>query len=134
VPLFPAYIDEQIRILDPNSTSKGARLNVKHVCKRGKNDVTQARHGAVTAYDLDDVVVHYDGPTGPLVRRFNNMIEIEGNPAPFSQPGDSGSLIVEGDPPHRPFAMLVGRTDANMRSIAHYFSDVESELGIELSR
>lgn len=50
--------------------------------------------GRITAFDLDNVVVNYD--TGNL--RFDNQIEIEGTGRlPFSDGGDSGSLIVNGD-------------------------------------
>jgi hypothetical protein len=48
----------------------------------------------VTAFELDDVTVQFD--IGLL--RFNNQVEIEGaGDAPFSQGGDSGSLIVDAD-------------------------------------
>jgi hypothetical protein len=52
---------------------------------------TGVRRGRVTAFDLDNVVVNYDG--GNL--RFDNQIEIEGaGPFAFSDGGDSGALIV----------------------------------------
>jgi hypothetical protein len=52
---------------------------------------TDATRGRVTAIELDNVVVGYD--SGNL--RFDNQIEIEGaGDSPFSQGGDSGSLIV----------------------------------------
>jgi hypothetical protein len=50
--------------------------------------------GRVTAFDLDNVVVNYD--SGNL--RFDNQIEIEGTGTlPFSDGGDSGSMIVNAD-------------------------------------
>lgn len=50
--------------------------------------------GRVTAFDLDNVVVSYD--VGNL--RFDGQIEIEGSGTqPFSDGGDSGSLIVNAD-------------------------------------
>jgi hypothetical protein len=53
---------------------------------------TGATKGRVTAFDLDNVVVGYD--LGNL--RFDGQIEIEGTGAlPFSDGGDSGSLIVD---------------------------------------
>jgi hypothetical protein len=54
---------------------------------------TGATAGRITAFDLDNVVVNYD--VGNL--RFDGQIEIEGagNTA-FSDGGDSGSLIVNG--------------------------------------
>jgi len=55
---------------------------------------TDVTNGRVTAFELDNVVVGYD--IGNL--RFDNQIEIEGADAgPFSQGGDSGSLIVNDD-------------------------------------
>ena len=55
---------------------------------------TEVTHGRVTAFELDNVVVAYD--VGNL--RFDNQIEIEGSgTGPFSQGGDSGSLIVDAD-------------------------------------
>lgn len=55
---------------------------------------TGATRGRVTAFDLDNVVVNFDA--GNL--RFDGQIEIEGTGrAPFSDGGDSGSLIVDED-------------------------------------
>lgn len=50
--------------------------------------------GRITAFDVDNVRVEYD--LGEL--RFDNQIEIEGTGSrAFSDSGDSGSLIVDGD-------------------------------------
>jgi hypothetical protein len=52
---------------------------------------TALTHGEITAVELDDIVVDYD--IGTIV--FDDQIEIKGLPdAPFSKPGDSGSLVV----------------------------------------
>jgi hypothetical protein len=52
---------------------------------------TGPTEGRVTAFDLDNVIVNYD--SGNL--RFDSQIEIEGvGRRPFSDGGDSGSLIV----------------------------------------
>jgi hypothetical protein len=60
------------------------------VAKIGRS--TGLTRGRVTAFELDNVVVGYD--IGNL--RFDNQIEIEGAEAgPFSQGGDSGSVIVD---------------------------------------
>ena len=59
------------------------------VSKLGRT--TGLTHGFVTAFELDNVVVSYD--IGNL--RFDDQVEIEGaGDAPFSDGGDSGSLIV----------------------------------------
>lgn len=55
---------------------------------------TDKTSGRVTAFELDNVVVQFG--IGPI--RFDGQIEIEGaDDAPFSQGGDSGSLIVDAD-------------------------------------
>ncbi|MGH7004466.1 MAG: hypothetical protein ACREIP_11010, partial [Alphaproteobacteria bacterium] len=55
---------------------------------------TGLTRGRVTAIELDDVVVAFD--EGNL--SFDNQIEIEGaGDLPFSDGGDSGSLIVDGE-------------------------------------
>jgi hypothetical protein len=62
------------------------------VAKVGRT--TGLTRGRITAFELDNVVVGYD--LGNL--RFDNQIEIEGAEAgPFSQGGDSGSVIVDGE-------------------------------------
>jgi hypothetical protein len=55
---------------------------------------TGVTKGRVTAFDLDNVVVNYD--LGNV--RFDGQVEIEGTgKRPFSDGGDSGSLIVDED-------------------------------------
>lgn len=61
------------------------------VAKVGRT--TGVTRGRVTAFELDDVVVAYDIGNAS----FDDQIEIEGaGRAPFSDGGDSGSLIVDG--------------------------------------
>jgi hypothetical protein len=60
------------------------------VSKLGRT--TGLTHGEITATELDDIAVDYD--IGTLV--FDNQIEVTGVPgAPFSDRGDSGSLVVD---------------------------------------
>lgn len=55
---------------------------------------TGTTQGKVTAFEIDNVIVGYD--MGNL--RFDNQIEIESaSDEAFSDGGDSGSLIVDGD-------------------------------------
>lgn len=62
------------------------------VYKSGRT--TGATKGRVTAFDIDNVVVNYD--VGNL--RFDGQVEIEGTGnRPFSDGGDSGSLILDED-------------------------------------
>ena len=72
------------------------------VAKLGRT--TGLTRGRVTAFELDDLVVAYD--TGNL--SFDQVIEIEGaGTQPFSDGGDSGSLIVNTDPPSRACASVL---------------------------
>lgn len=60
------------------------------VSKMGRT--TGLTHGRITAFELDNVIVKYE--MGNL--RFDNQIEIEPDgQGPFSQGGDSGSLIYD---------------------------------------
>jgi len=55
---------------------------------------TGVRHGRVTAFEVDDLVIDYE--TGSYT--FDNQIEIEGQgDRSFDESGDSGSLIVNDD-------------------------------------
>ena len=58
------------------------------VAKLGRT--TELTRGQVTAFELDGVTVQYDSGT----LRFDNQVEVHGSSGPFSQGGDSGSLIV----------------------------------------
>ncbi len=72
----------------------GPEFLPKHsgVAKVGRT--TGVRHGRVTAFELDNVVVEYDFGNAS----FNDQIEIEGaGLKAFSDGGDSGSLIVDDD-------------------------------------
>jgi hypothetical protein len=67
---------------------------------------TGTTKGRVTAFELDNVVIEYD--LGLL--KFDNQVEVEGaDSGPFSQGGDSGSLIV--DAGHRAVALLFAGSD-----------------------
>jgi hypothetical protein len=61
---------------------------VDRVAKLGRT--TELTRGTVTAFELDGVTVQYDRGT----LRFDNQVEVHGSAGPFSQGGDSGSLIV----------------------------------------
>jgi len=67
---------------------------------------TGTTKGRVTAFELDNVVVEY----GLGFLKFDNQVEVEGTDSgPFSQGGDSGSLIV--DAGHRAVALLFAASD-----------------------
>jgi hypothetical protein len=49
--------------------------------------------GRITATELDNVVVDMDS----FLARFDDQVEVKGTSGPFSQGGDSGSLIIDDD-------------------------------------
>ena len=89
--------------------------------------------GRVTAFEIDNVTVRFD--IGKL--RFDNQIEIEGEgDGPFSDGGDSGSLIVGAD--LRAVALLFAGSDqggANGQGLtyANPIRTVLDALGLELA-
>ena len=101
------------------------------VAKLGRT--TGLTRGRVTAFELDNVTVEFD--IGLL--RFDNQIEIEGDgEGPFSDGGDSGSLIVGED--RRGVGLLFAGTDqggANGQGLtyANPLHSVLDALEIELA-
>ena len=81
------------------------------VIKSGRT--TGVTTGVVTATRVNGVQVNYGSRTAPRLATFNDTVEIVGdNGAPFSAPGDSGSVILDRDT-GRPVALLFagdGRT------------------------
>jgi hypothetical protein len=103
-----AVVAEGIAVQDGELTGVGtlgtdplAPEDVETVGKLGRT--TGRTTGRVTAFELDNVIVAYDAfPT----LRFDDQIEIEGTgSAPFSQGGDSGSLIWD-EASRRPVGLL----------------------------
>jgi hypothetical protein len=100
------------------------------VAKLGRT--TGLTRGRVTAFELDNVVVGYD--LGNL--RFDDQIEIEGaGTDPFSDGGDSGSLIVDSD--LRGVALLFaggdqGGTNGRGLTYANPLQDVLDHLAVDL--
>jgi hypothetical protein len=101
------------------------------VAKLGRT--TGVTYGRVTAFELDNVVIRYD--IGNL--RFDNQIEIEGaGSLPFSDGGDSGSLIVTTD--KRGVALLFAGGDqggANGQGLTYAspLHDVLDALDVDLA-
>ena len=74
------------------------------VAKVGRT--TGVTHGRVTAFEMDNMMIGYNYGEA----RFDSVIEIRGvGQKPFSDGGDSGSLIVDGQ--HRAVALLFSGTD-----------------------
>jgi hypothetical protein len=117
--------DRTLKGLGPAFLDEGAT-----VYKVGRT--TGPRRGRVTAFGLDNVVVGYD--LGNL--RFDDQIEIEGSGTrPFSDGGDSGSLIV--DKRMRAVALLFAGSEAGGRNgagltYANPIRRVLDDLGAEL--
>lgn len=111
------------RAADP--VTDGAR-----VAKIGRT--TGLTEGRVTAFEIDNVVVEYD--RGNLT--FDGQIEIEGaGERPFSDGGDSGSLIVNRE--HEAVALLFAGTDSGGRNkrgltYANPIDDVLGKLKVDL--
>ena len=83
-----------------------AELVEENVAVSKVGRATGTTQGRVTAFELDNLVVRFD--IGEL--RFDNQIEIEGaGDSPFSDGGDSGSLIV--DPECRAVELLFAGGD-----------------------
>jgi hypothetical protein len=92
-----AAVDEGVKFNRSNLTGLGKLAGVGDVLLDEVPDVakvgrtTGTTRGRVTAFELDNVLVN----NGLGLIRFDDQIEIEGAEAgPFSQGGDSGSLIV----------------------------------------
>jgi hypothetical protein len=81
------------------------------VIKSGRT--TGVTTGVVTATRVNGVQINYGTRTAPRIATFNDTIEIVSDgAAPFSAPGDSGSVILDRDT-GRPVALLFagdGRT------------------------
>ena len=119
----PNLVDAAIARLQPGVEWKAADLHDlgklgaasdpveagARVAKLGRT--TGLTRGRVTAFELDDVVVGYDiGNIG-----FDDQIEIEGTGSePFSDGGDSGSLIV--DAARRAVGLLFAGSDMGGRN------------------
>lgn len=140
------FVDCAIAAVDGKIASNRATLRGLGILKGlgdafvGKGDrvaklgrTTGVTHGRVTAFELDNVVIRYD--IGNL--RFDNQIEIEGAGSdPFSDGGDSGSLIVTAD--KRGVALLFAGGDqggANGQGLtyANPLHDVLDALDVDLA-
>jgi hypothetical protein len=81
------------------------------VAKVGRT--TGLTRGRISAFEIDGLVIDYGRPTGNL--RFDDVLEIESTGSrPFSDGGDSGSLIV--DPDLKAVAQLFAGSDVGGRA------------------
>jgi hypothetical protein len=112
----------------------GDRYSVTEVVKTGRT--TGITVGTVSAFELDGVRINYGTPQNPRIVTFDDQIEIVGSPIerPFSQPGDSGSFVLERGS-LRAYALLYGGgPDAQGidRTVAHFMESVLRSLGVRL--
>ncbi len=93
-------------------------------------DQTVAKHGRTTGFTTGTVVdVSFDGYVsykGAGTAWFENQIVIQGVDGPFSQPGDSGSLILESGTSH-PVALLFAGDGQN--TLANSIETILSRFG-----
>lgn len=111
------------------------RYAVRKVIKRGRT--TGVTRGVVSAFELDGVRLDYGTRRNPFLVTYDNQIEIVHVRAerPFSQPGDSGSFILDQDT-LQPFALLyAGGPDAEGvdRRLAHFMPEVLTRLNVQLA-
>ncbi len=110
------------------------RFSVSRVIKRGRT--TGVTRGTVSAFELDGVSINYGTTADPAVVTFDDQIEVIGSPpsTPFSQPGDSGSFIIDRDT-MRPYALLYGGGEDSAgidRTLAHFMPEVLSKMNVRL--
>jgi hypothetical protein len=135
-----AAVNEGVKFNRSNLTDIGKLAGVGDVLLDEGSDVakvgrtTGTTRGRVTAFEMDNVLVNYD--LGLI--RFDNQIEIEGAEAgPFSQGGDSGSLIVNAA--RQAVALLfaggdVGGSNGQGLTYANPIAAVFDALNVELLR
>jgi hypothetical protein len=110
------------------------RASVKEVGKFGRT--TKRTYGTVTD-SLVDVQVEYPGANGKRVINFvTPQIEItHTNPKkPFSDKGDSGSLVVDLKT-SKPFGLIFGGAkdnQGNFRSLAHFLPEVLVRMNVRI--
>lgn len=106
--------------LNPEPTAAAPMMTVM---KNGRT--TRSTAGWVSAVSVDGVAVEYDGG----IATFNDQVIIRSlTQNPFSQPGDSGSLIVTTGS-RRPVGLLFAGSASH--TIANPITNVMSLLGIE---
>jgi len=110
------------------------RFSVSRVIKKGRT--TGITRGTVSAFDLDGVQIDYGTPSDPAIVTFDSQIELIGAPPaqPFSQPGDSGSFVIDRDS-MQAYALLYGGGVDSMgidRTLAHFMPDVLSKMQVRL--
>jgi hypothetical protein len=102
-------------------------LKGKRVMKEGFR--TGLTFGTIMDVHQDRIVGYGEGGGAPHAH-FTDAVVITGENGPFSQAGDSGSLIVDAST-HQPVALLLGG-DGHLMTIANAIADVMDALHIDL--
>jgi hypothetical protein len=111
------------------------RYAVRKVVKKGRT--TGITHGRVAAFELDGISIDYGTRRKPKVVTFDDQLEFVGDPdpkVPFSQPGDSGSFIIDSDT-MQPYALLYGGGPDYTgidRTLGQFMPEVLDSLGVWL--
>lgn len=102
------------------------------VTKAGRT--TGVRRGVITQVNVDRLQVDM-GDENPRIAAFSDQIEIEGVGRPFSDGGDSGSLIVDADGFARALLFAGGIDEDTHRDLtfANQIRTVLQKLGVDLA-
>lgn len=110
------------------------RMSVTRVIKRGRT--TGVTRGTVSAFELDGIQIDYGTRGDPAIVIFDDQVEIIGSPATraFSQPGDSGSFIIDRDSMQAYALLYGGGTDSSGidRTLAHFMPEVLKAMKVRL--
>lgn len=115
-------------------TAVSNRFSVARVIKRGRT--TGVTRGTVSAFELDGVAIDYGTASDPAIIVYDDQIELTGDPSDqaFSQPGDSGSFIIDRDT-MQPYALLYGGGADSQgidRTLAHFMPSVLGAMKVKL--
>lgn len=138
-----ATFDDSVEFFNPwdytgigriGKTPVSGRMSVSRVIKRGRT--TAVTRGTVSAFELDGIQIDYGTRNDPAIVTFDDQVEIIGSPAsrPFSQPGDSGSFIIDRDSMQVYALLYGGGTDSSGidRTLAHFMPDVLKAMKVRL--
>lgn len=138
-----ATFDESVEFFNPwdytgvgriGKTPVSNRMSVSRVIKRGRT--TGVTRGTVSAFELDGIQIDYGTRNDPAIVTFDDQIEVVGAPATraFSQPGDSGSFIIDRDSMQVYALLYGGGTDSRGidRTLANFMPDVFKAMKVRL--
>lgn len=138
-----ATFDDSVEFFNPwdytgvgriGKSAVSRRMSVTRVIKRGRT--TGVTRGTVSAFELDGIRIDYGTRSDPAIVTFDDQVEVIGAPAtrPFSQPGDSGSFIIDRESMQVYALLYGGGTDSSGidRTLAHFMPDVFKAMKVRL--